>query len=85
MRARKFQNLINDVGIESDVKFITRIGKLCNTKIRPIKVVLESGHKRYLMTKGLVNLKGKRMYEGKRDGGLHIVQEKHYQRMGSES
>ena len=58
-------NLINDVvGIESDVKFITRIGKLCNNKIRPIKVVLESGHKRYLMIKGLANLKRKPMYEG---------------------
>ena len=34
------QNLIDDVGIESDVKFITRIEKLCNNKIRPIKVVL---------------------------------------------
>ena len=29
------QNLIDDVGIESDVKFITRIVKLCNNKIRP--------------------------------------------------
>ena len=58
------QNLINDIGIESDVKFITRIGKVCNNKIRPIKLVLESGHKRYLMMKGLVNLKGKPMYEG---------------------
>ena len=58
------QNLINDVGIESDVKFITRIRKQCNNKIHPIKVVLESGHKRYLMMKGLANLKGKPMYEG---------------------
>ena len=58
------QNLIDDADIELDVKFITRIRKLCNNKIRPIKVVLESGHKRYLMMKDFVNLKRKPMYEG---------------------
>ena len=78
------QNRIDNVGVESDVKFITRTGKLCNNKIRPIKVVLESGHKRYLLTKSLVNLKGKPMYE-EINVTEDIVQEKHYQGIGSES
>lgn len=57
------ENLIKDVGIDSSVKFMTRIGEP-GKKIRPIKVVLESSHDRYLLMKGLVNLKGKLSYEG---------------------
>ena len=38
------KNMISDIGIESDVNFITRIGEPCNGKIRPIKAVTKKNN-----------------------------------------
>ena len=56
--------LINNVGADSHVKFMTRIGEKSSNKNRPIKVVLGSAHERYLLMKNLANLKGKSTYKG---------------------
>lgn len=43
---------------------MTRIGIKRPNYIRPIKVVLESAHEVYLITKKLINLKGNEKYQG---------------------
>ena len=53
------RELSKDAGVDLNIKFLTRIGVKTEGKIRPIKVVLESGHERYLLLKNLMNLKGK--------------------------
>ena len=55
---------INNVCVDSHVKFMTRIGEKLSNKNRPIKVVLGSAHERYLLMKNLANLKGKSKYKG---------------------
>ena len=55
--------LINNVGVDSHVKFMTRIGEKSSNKNRPTKVVIGSAH-RYLLMKNLANLKGKSTYKG---------------------
>ena len=58
------QTLIKDVGVKANVKFVTRIGDRSAKRTRPIKVVLQSAHQRYLVIQGLINLKGNEVYEG---------------------
>ena len=55
--------LIEDARVDLNIKFLMRIGKRTEEKIRPIKVVLESGHERYLLLKNLMNLREKPQYE----------------------
>ena len=57
-------NLFNNVGSNSTVKYMTRIGIKRPNYVRPIKVVLESAHEVYLITKKLINLKGNEKYQG---------------------
>ena len=57
-------NLFHDVGSNSTVKYMTRIGIKRPNYTRPIKVVLESAHEVYLITKKLINLKGNKKYQG---------------------
>ena len=57
-------DLMNNVGVETHVEFMTRIGEKPSNKNRPIKVVLGSAHERYLLMKNLANLKGKSTYKG---------------------
>ena len=49
--------LIKDAGVDLKIKFLTKIRVKTEGKIKPIKVVLESGHERYL--KNLMNLREK--------------------------
>ena len=56
--------LIKDAGVDLNIKFLTRIGVKTEGKVRPIKVVLESGHERYLFLKNLMNLREKPQHEG---------------------
>ena len=49
--------LIKDAGVDLNIKFLTRIRVKTEGKIRPIKVVLESGHERYLLLMNLMNLR----------------------------
>ena len=56
--------LIEDAGVDLNIKFLMRIGIKTEEKIRPIKVVLESGHERYLHLKNLMNLKEKHSTNG---------------------
>ena len=51
--------LIKDARVDLKIKFSTRIGVKTKEKISPIKVVLESGHERYLLLKNLMNLREK--------------------------
>ena len=57
------EQLLNDVKVSAKVKFVTRIGNKSNHK-RPIKVVLESAHQRWLIMHSLTNLKGNTSYNG---------------------
>ena len=57
------RELIKDAGVDLNIKFLTRIGVKTEGKVRPIKVVLESGHERYLLLKNLMNLREKPQYE----------------------
>ena len=57
------EQLLNDVKVSAKVKFVTRIGNQSNHK-RPIKVVLESAHQRWLIMHSLTNLKGNTSYNG---------------------
>ena len=56
------KGLINDVEVNADIKFVTRIGDH-STTTRPIKVVLENSHQKYLLINSLVNLKGEKAYQ----------------------
>lgn len=58
------KDLIKDVGVDAKVKFFTRIGSQTTNKSRPIKVVLETAHQRWLIMHSLKNLKGKKSYDG---------------------
>ena len=55
------KQLINDVGVIANVKFVTRLGDQ-TMKARPIKVVLENSH--HLVINSLVNFKEKKAYQG---------------------
>ena len=57
------RELSKDAGVDLNIKFLTRIGVKTEGKIRPIKVVLESGHERYLLLKNLINLREKPKFE----------------------
>ena len=57
------KDLIKDVGVNAEVKFVTRIGNQTK-KSRPIKVVLGTAHERWLVMHSLKNLKGKTSYDG---------------------
>ena len=57
------RELSKDAGVDLNIKFLTRIGVKTEGKIRPIKVVLESGHERYLLLKNLINLTEKPKFE----------------------
>ena len=57
------RTIIKDVGVKAKyVKFVTRIGDRSIKRTRPIKVVLQSAHQRYLVIQSLINLKGKKVY-----------------------
>ena len=57
------KDLIKDVGVNAEVKFVTRIGNQTK-KSRPIKVVLGTANERWLVLHSLENLKGKISYDG---------------------
>ena len=57
------RELIKDARVDLKIKFLTRNGVKTEGKISPIKVVLESGHERYLLLKNLMNLREKPQYE----------------------
>ena len=57
------KDLIKDVGVNAEVKFVTRIGNQTK-KSRPIKVVFGTAHERWLVMHSLENLKGKTSYDG---------------------
>ena len=56
--------LIEDAGVDLNIKFLTRIRVKTEGKIKPIKAVLESGHERYLLLKNLMNLREKHSTNG---------------------
>lgn len=58
------QNFVDDVGSDSKVKYITRIGNKRENYTRPIKVVFENPHQIYLIMKSLKKLKGNFQYQG---------------------
>ena len=85
------QILLKDIGIEPDVKCITRIGEKQDGKYRPIKVVLKSSNQRNLLLKSLVNLKEK-PHRGIKSQKIrnkitedYTNRENHHQRVGQES
>ena len=57
------KDLIKDVGVNAEVKFVTRIGNQTK-KLRPIKVTLGTAYERWLVMHSLKNLKGKTSYDG---------------------
>ena len=80
------QTLIKDLGVKANVKFVTRIGDRSTKRTRPIKVVLQSAHQRYLVIQSLINLKGNKVYEGNKCyRGFHFVREKPDQRVVEKS
>ena len=58
------QNYVDDVGSDSKVKYITRIGNKRANYTRPLKVVFENPHQIYLIMKSLKKLKGNLKYQG---------------------
>ena len=79
------KQLINDVGVIANIKFVTRIGDQ-SKKVRPIKVVLENSHQRYLVVYSLMNLKGKKVYQGVSImEDYYVVREEHDQRVVGQS
>ena len=56
------KELIKDVEVNANVKFITRIGDQFK-EAHPIKVVLDNSHQRYLVPNLVPNLKGNKAYQ----------------------
>ena len=56
-------DLLIDLESKSKVKFMTRIGDRKKSQSRPLKVVFQSPHEVYLITKNLIKLRGNLKYQ----------------------